>query len=238
MSLARKMKKQNLAKLKDAVDKETKDTIRKDARGLSIALRMQTAIEDMCWATITPLFLWVLHQDFGFGAERLFRMSEEYNRHIMLVNDTHRADKLRSEGKTLPEVGGPFPHHYIDMDEMLEGLKTEAGYEYIFTPVRKKIPAEATQQQFTDWHATKLADMRRDSLRLIWLYTMWSVFGFGKSRLAKLNTALVEQIENLTPEVLSSYMEELERLDKKGGRISFVRTREILKDVLTKMKAA
>lgn len=228
MSLARKMKRQTVEKVKDSVSKELKSTIRMDARGRIIAGKMQAGIEDMCWATTSPLFLWVLHRDFGFGADRLRKVGDEFNRHVMLVNETGKADAMRAKGMSLPLVGGPFPHHYLSLEDMAEGLAIEAKYKYIFTPLPKKLGAGATQKDFEDWHVTKLADIHRDDLRLTWLYTMWSVFGFGKGRLEKINKALVEEMAQLTPKRLDNYIAELEKCDKKGDRLNFSRTKEIL----------
>lgn len=238
MSLARKLKRQNEEKAKDSISKEIKGTVRKDARAQVAVRAMQDAIEDMCWATITPVFLWVLHRDFGYGADRLYKVSLEFNRHIELVNETGKADDMRARGMTLPLVGGPFPHHYISLEEMAEGLEIEAKYKFAFTPLPRKLGARATQEEFESWHVTKAADIHRDDLRLVWLFTMWSVFGFGKSRLEKLNGALREEMNKLSPKRLESYMVELEACDKKGGRICFDRTRQILKECMGIGKAA
>lgn len=238
MSLARKMKRQTVEKVKDSVSKELKSTIRMDARGRVIAEKMHKAIEDMCWATTTPLFLWVLRRDFGFGADRLYKVSEEFNRHIQLVNETGKADDMRKKGMTLPVAGGPFPHHYLSLEEMAEGLEIEAKYKFDFTPLPNKLGEGATQKDFEDWHVTKIADIHRDDLRLVWLYSMWSVFGFGKGRLEKLNANLLEEVKHLTPQRLDSYMVELEKCDKKGDRISFKRTRKILQDCMSENNAA
>ncbi len=201
-----------------------------DARGRKVAESLEKDIQQMCWATTTPLFLWILNRDFGYGADRLHKVGMEFNRHIDLVNETAKADKMRLKGMTLPLVGGPFPHHYLSLDEMEEGLKIEARYEYSTTPMPKKLGKGARQKDFEDWHVAKLRDENRDDLRLVWLYTMWSVFGFGKSRLEKLNDTLSEEIAHLTPDKLNKYMAELEKRDKTREKINFKDTRRILKN--------
>ncbi len=229
MGLARKMKRAAVNETARKIIKESGATIRKVSKGEAIAKKNLHRIVDFCRGFYIPLFAWTLHKEFGFGCKRLIRMGEEFNRHLELVMETKKADEFVKSGKKLPEVGGPFPHHYISVEDMHSDIQIETGYSYPHIKLRA-LPEEGEVQDYARVFALNMSRSVLDSLKIVWLHTMWVTFGFGKKRLADCNMHFTNCIKDISYDRLMEILAEMEtKITTKTEGLCFDNNRKILK---------
>jgi hypothetical protein len=209
--------------------REMKEELRKSGAGAAIADNNLTRIVDFCRAYYVPLFAWVLYKDFGYRYVRLVRFGQQFNKIIGLVAETNEADKLRLQGVVLPESGGKYPHHYLSLHDIKSDLQVECGYSYLWQ--KKNIaPTKASIEEYARHHARNHAMRTMDNMRLIWLHTMWTTFGFGKKRLKLCEEYFREHITNLPFSTFKNMLEEMEKVcQTKTDAVSFATNRRIFK---------
>lgn len=229
MGLARKMKRAATNERIKKVAEKSGKTIRKASQGEAVAKKNMHRIVDFCRGFYIPLFAWTLHKEFGFGYKRLVRMGEEFNRHLELIMETEKADKFVKSGNKLPLVGGPFPHHYLSIEDMREDMEIELGYKYPLSRMRA-LPEEGEVRDYARVCALNMSRSVLDGLKIVWLHTMWVTFGFGKKRLADCNAHFKNCIKDMS---YARLMEILAEMEKKCGTraegLCFDNNRKILK---------
>ena len=209
--------------------REMKEELRKSKAGADIANKNLTRIVDFCRAYYIPLFTWVLYKDFGYRYVRLVRFAQQFNKIIQLIAETNESDKLRLQGVVLPESGGRYPHHYLSLHDIKSDLRVECGYSY-FWQKRNEAPAKASIDEYARYHARNHAMRTMDNMRLIWLHTMWTTFGFGKKRLKLCEEYFREHITNLPFGTFKNMLEEMEKVcQTKTEGVSFATNRRIFK---------
>lgn len=213
---------------KEAI-REMKEEMRKSKAGADIANKNLTRIVDFCRAYYIPLFTWVLYKDFGYRYVRLVRFAQQFNKIIQLIAETNESDKLRLQGVVLPESGGRYPHHYLSLHDIKSDLRVECGYSY-FWQKRNEALAKASIDEYARYHARNHAMRTMDNMRLIWLHTMWTTFGFGKKRLKLCEEYFREHITNLPFSTFKNMLEEMEKVcQTKTEGVSFATNRRIFK---------
>ena len=205
------------------------DEMRKSSQGEKIADRNITQITDFCRAYYIPLFAYVLYKDFGYRYVRLVRFGEQFNKIIALVAETNEADQLRARGVELPAAGGSYPHHYLSLSDIQSDLKVECGYLYRWQGVCEK-PTGGSVNDYARYHARNHSARIMDNLKMMWLFTMWTTFAFGKKRLLLCEEYFRERIKGLPFSTFMNMLEEMElKCCTKTAGLSFDTNRRIFK---------
>ena len=129
----------------------------------------------------------------------------------------------------LPESGGKYPHHYLSLHDIKSDLQVECGYSYLWQK-KNEAPAKASIDEYARHHARNHAMRTMDNMRLIWLHTMWTTFGFGKKRLKLCEEYFREHITNLPFSTFQNMLDEMEKVcQTKTDAVSFATNRRIFK---------
>lgn len=226
MGAKRKLKRTAEKALAKKTTKELKPHLKYYRAGKLLAESNVDRIGEFCRAYFIPMFGYVMHKHYGFGFTRLAKLSDELVRMINLVAESNTADKMRAKNIFIQDGDSNVPHHYITALEMVEDLEIECRYK--FERYQKKNPPKtASAEEYAKWIAGDMAGVITDDLKIVWLHTLWTTFGFGAKRLTDCANYLKQYMWQNKKDFMAK-LEEMEKCHQGSEYIQFTSIRKML----------